>query len=92
MTATLVPEGRFASIAANLGSLPSAFAQFQSDKDGKPSILRLTFASAQAYNFKVDVCFEGQSGSRQLVLSIFVASIGTKEYAGTIKLNANVGF
>jgi hypothetical protein len=52
MTATLVPEGRFANIAANLGSLPSAFAQFQSDKDGKPSILRLTFASAQAYNFK----------------------------------------
>jgi CubicO group peptidase (beta-lactamase class C family) len=54
-TATLVPEGRFAAIAANLGPLPSAFAQFQSDKDGKPAILRLTFltfTSGQAYDFK----------------------------------------
>jgi hypothetical protein len=51
-TATLVPEGRFAGVAANLGPLPSAFAQFQSDKDGKPAILRLTFASGQAYDFR----------------------------------------
>ena len=51
-TATLVPEGRFAAIATNLGPLPLAFAQFQSDKDGKPTILRLTFASGQAYDFK----------------------------------------
>ncbi len=51
-TATLLPEGRFAAVAANLGPLPSAFAQFQSDKDGKPTILRLTFASGQAYEFK----------------------------------------
>ena len=51
-TATLVPEGRFAAVAANLGPLPSAFAQFQSDKDGKPTILRLTFATGQAYDFK----------------------------------------
>lgn len=51
-TATLVPEGRFAAVAANLGPLPSAFAQFQSDKDGKPTILRLTFASGQAYDFR----------------------------------------
>jgi CubicO group peptidase (beta-lactamase class C family) len=51
-TATLVPEGKFAQIAANLGPLPSAFAQFQSDKDGKPTILRLTVASGQAYDFK----------------------------------------
>ena len=50
--ATLVPEGRFTAIAANLGPLPSAFAGFQSDKDGKPSVLRLTFASGQAYDFK----------------------------------------
>ena len=51
-TATLVPEGRFAAVAVNLGPLPSAFAQFQSDKDGKPTILRLTFATGQAYDFK----------------------------------------
>ena len=50
-TATLVPEGKFAGIAANLGPLPSAFTQFQSDKDGKPTILRLTFATGQAYDF-----------------------------------------
>jgi CubicO group peptidase (beta-lactamase class C family) len=51
-TATLVPEGRFAGVAANLGRLPSAFAQFQNDKDGKPTTLRLTFAKGQAYDFK----------------------------------------
>jgi CubicO group peptidase (beta-lactamase class C family) len=51
-TATLLPEGRFAGVAANLGPLPSAFAQFQTDKDGKPTILRLTFATGQAYDFK----------------------------------------
>jgi CubicO group peptidase (beta-lactamase class C family) len=51
-TATLVPEGRFADIAANLGPLPRAFAQFQSDKDGKAAVLRLTFETGQAYDFK----------------------------------------
>jgi hypothetical protein len=50
-TATLGPEGRFASVAANLGPLPSAFAQFQNDKNGKPTTLRLTFADGQAYDF-----------------------------------------
>jgi len=51
-TATLVPEGKFAAMAANLGPLPIAFAQFQSDKDGKPAVLRLTFSDGQAYDFK----------------------------------------
>lgn len=51
-TATLVPEEKFAAVASNLGPLPSAFVQFQSDKDGKPTILRLTFASGQAYDFR----------------------------------------
>ncbi len=51
-TATLVPEGKFAAVAANLGPLPIAFAQFQSDKDGRPTILRLIFASGQASDFK----------------------------------------
>jgi CubicO group peptidase (beta-lactamase class C family) len=50
-TATLVPEGRFAGVAANLGPLPSAFAQFQNDKNGKPTTLRLTFADGQTYDF-----------------------------------------
>jgi CubicO group peptidase (beta-lactamase class C family) len=51
-TATLVPEEKFAAMAANLGPLPIAFAQFQNDKDGKPNILRLTFSDGQAYDFK----------------------------------------
>jgi CubicO group peptidase (beta-lactamase class C family) len=36
-TATLVPEGKFAAMAANLGPLPIAFAQFQNDENGKPT-------------------------------------------------------
>src|SRR6185312_12750533 len=40
-SATLVPAGKFVAIAADLGPLPVAFAQFQNDKDGKPTILRL---------------------------------------------------
>jgi hypothetical protein len=53
-TATLVPEGKFAAMAANLGPVPIAFAQFQNDKDGKPTALRLTFTllDGQAYDFK----------------------------------------
>ena len=39
-------------MAANLGPLPMAFAQFQNDKDGKLSILRLTFPDGQADDFK----------------------------------------
>jgi CubicO group peptidase (beta-lactamase class C family) len=51
-TATLAPEEKFAAMAANLGPLPIAFAQFQNDKDGKPTTLRLTFSDGQAYDFK----------------------------------------
>jgi CubicO group peptidase (beta-lactamase class C family) len=51
-TATLVPEGKFATMAANLGPLPIAFAQFQNDKDGKPNTLRLTLSDGQVYDFK----------------------------------------
>jgi CubicO group peptidase (beta-lactamase class C family) len=54
-TATLVPEGKFAAVASNLGPLPIAFAQFQNDKDGKPTILRLTLTfvnNAQTYDFR----------------------------------------
>jgi hypothetical protein len=48
----LAPEEKFAAMAANLGPLPIAFAQFQNDKDGKPNTLRLTFSDGQAYDFK----------------------------------------
>jgi hypothetical protein len=51
-TATLAPEEKFAPVAANIGPLPLAFAQFQNDKDGEPATLRLTFADGQAYDFK----------------------------------------
>jgi Beta-lactamase/Domain of unknown function (DUF3471) len=51
-TATLAPEEKFAEMAATLGPLPMAFAQFQNDKDGKLTTLRLTFADGQAYDFK----------------------------------------
>ena len=51
-SATLVPDEKFAAVAANLGPLPIAFAQFQNDKDGKPTILRLTFSDGQAYEFR----------------------------------------
>jgi hypothetical protein len=51
-TATLVPDGKFAAMAADLGPLPIGFAQFQTNKDGKPAVLRLTFSDGQAYDFK----------------------------------------
>jgi hypothetical protein len=51
-TATLVPDERFASMAANIGPSSIAFTQFQNDKDGQPTIFRLTFSDGQAYDFK----------------------------------------
>jgi CubicO group peptidase (beta-lactamase class C family) len=50
-TASLVPEGRFAAIAANLGPSPFGFAQLQADASGKLDTLRLTMADGQAYDF-----------------------------------------
>ena len=38
-------------MAANIGPLPIFFAQFQNDKDGTPTTLRLTFADGQACDF-----------------------------------------
>lgn len=52
LTATLVPEGRFAAIAANLGPDPLGFVQFQMDKDAKLNLFRLTMADGQAYEFR----------------------------------------
>ena len=51
-TARLMPEGRFAATAKNIGPLPSAFAQFQIDEGGKLGVLRLSFDDGQAYQFR----------------------------------------
>jgi CubicO group peptidase (beta-lactamase class C family) len=51
-TATLVPLGRFADIADDLGPLPNGFVQFQIDKDAKLNLFRLSFDDGQAYEFR----------------------------------------
>jgi hypothetical protein len=51
-TAKLLPIGRFAAVAADLGPLPDGFVQFQIDKDAKLNLLRLSFDDGQAYEFK----------------------------------------
>ena len=50
-TARLMPLGRFATIAEALGPLPTAFVQFQIDKDGKLDRLHLSLDDGQAYDF-----------------------------------------
>jgi CubicO group peptidase (beta-lactamase class C family) len=50
-TAKLLPIGRFAAVADNLGPLPNGFVQFQIDKDAKLNRLRLSFDDGQAYEF-----------------------------------------
>jgi CubicO group peptidase (beta-lactamase class C family) len=50
-TAKLLPIGRFAAVAANLGPLPNGFVQFQIDKDAKRTRLRLSLEDGQAYEF-----------------------------------------
>ena len=51
LTAKLLPIGRFAAVAANLGPLPNGFVQFQIDKDAKLNRLRLSLDDGQAYEF-----------------------------------------
>jgi hypothetical protein len=51
-TARILPEGRFAPIAENMGPRPSGFVQFQMDKEGKLNLLRLSFDDGQAYEFR----------------------------------------
>ena len=51
-TAKLLPEGRYAAVAAMNGALPSAFVQFQIDKDAKLNRLLLSFDDGQAYTFQ----------------------------------------
>jgi CubicO group peptidase (beta-lactamase class C family) len=50
-TARLMPLGKFAALAANLGPLPNAFVQFQMDKDARLNVLHLSFDDGQAYDF-----------------------------------------
>ncbi len=50
-TARLMPQGRFAAVAEDLGPQPTAFVQFQMDKDANLNVLRLSFDDGQAYDF-----------------------------------------
>jgi CubicO group peptidase (beta-lactamase class C family) len=50
-TAKLLPTGRFAAMADNLGPLPNGFVQFQIDRNAKLNLLRLSFDDGQAYDF-----------------------------------------
>jgi len=50
-TARLVAEGRFATIAANLGPLPNAFVQYQIGDRGGLDHLKLSMDDGQAYVF-----------------------------------------
>ena len=48
-------RGRFAPTVANMGDRLRGFAQFESGKDGKLGVLRLTFAGdGQTYEFSRD--------------------------------------
>jgi hypothetical protein len=48
----VIPNGRFAAMAQNLGDEPSGLAQFQADAAGKPAVLRITLEDGQAYDFR----------------------------------------
>ena len=48
----LMPSGRFAAVAKNLGDEPNGFAEFQADATGKLNVLRLILEDGQAYDFR----------------------------------------
>jgi CubicO group peptidase (beta-lactamase class C family) len=50
-TAKLMPLGRFAAMAEDLGPQPQGFVQFQIDKEAKLNLLRFSFDDGQAYVF-----------------------------------------
>lgn len=51
-TVALIPAGRFAAMAANLGPAPIGFAQFQANKDGVTDRFRLSIQQdGQSYDF-----------------------------------------
>jgi CubicO group peptidase (beta-lactamase class C family) len=49
-TVSLVPKGRIAAVAANLGPQPVGFAQFQIDPKGKLNLLRLSIEDYRVAN------------------------------------------
>jgi CubicO group peptidase (beta-lactamase class C family) len=49
-TATLMPLGKFAAVAEDLGPMPNVFLQFQMDKEARLNVLRLSFDDGQAYD------------------------------------------
>jgi hypothetical protein len=51
-TARVVPSGRFAAAAENIGPRPIGFVQLQIDKEGRLNLLRLSFEDGQAYEFR----------------------------------------
>jgi hypothetical protein len=51
-TVRLIPAGRFAAVAENLGPLPAAFIQTQIDKERRLGVLRLSLDDGQAYDFR----------------------------------------
>ena len=51
LTANLMPLGRFAAVAENLGPLPGAFIEFRMDKAAALNVLHLSFDDGQAYDF-----------------------------------------
>jgi CubicO group peptidase (beta-lactamase class C family) len=53
-TARLAPFGRLTAIAQSMGTRPSAFAQFQINREGKLDLIRLSFDDGQAYEFRRD--------------------------------------
>jgi hypothetical protein len=42
---------QYTAVAEDLGAQPTAFVQFQMDKDARLNILRLSFDDGQAYQF-----------------------------------------
>jgi CubicO group peptidase (beta-lactamase class C family) len=50
-TASLMPLGRFATMAEDFGPLPAGFVQFQIDKNAKLNVLRFSLDDGQAYEF-----------------------------------------
>lgn len=57
-----LPNGRFADVVKNMGPAPSGFGQFQMDGEGKPNLLKLSFAeNGQAYEFRRE---QGDAGAK----------------------------
>jgi hypothetical protein len=51
-TVRVVPSGRFAALVENIGPRPIGFVQPQIGKEGRLTLLRLSFEDGQAYEFR----------------------------------------